>query len=72
MHLLITTRRVFKKFHVVCYHVIIICFVIGAYDHWLKVWDARSQGSVLSMDHGSPVESVQIFPTGGICVSAGE
>lgn len=46
-------------------------FVTGAYDHWLKVWDARSQGSVLSMDHGSPVESVQIFPTGGICVSAG-
>lgn len=46
-------------------------FVTGAYDHWLKVWDVRSQGSVLSMDHGSPVESVQIFPTGGLCVSAG-
>ena len=32
----------------------------------------RSQGSVLSMDHGSPVECVQIFPTGGICISAGK
>ncbi|KAJ7365692.1 snoRNA-binding rRNA-processing protein [Desmophyllum pertusum] len=46
-------------------------FITGAYDHCLKVWDMRSQGSVLSMDHGSPVECVQIFPTGGICISAG-
>jgi len=46
-------------------------FITGSYDHWLKVWDLRSQGSILSMDHGAPVECVQIFPTGGICISAG-
>ena len=44
----------------------------GSYDHWLKAWDLRSQGSILSMDHGAPVECVQIFPTGGICISAGK
>ena len=48
------------------------CFVAGSYDHCLKVWDKRRQGSVLSMDHGHPVECVQIFPTGGICISAGK
>lgn len=46
-------------------------FITGSYDHCLKVSDLRSQGSVLSMDHGSPVECVQIFPSGGICISAG-
>ena len=48
------------------------CFVAGSYDHCLKVWDKRRQGSVLSMDHGHPVECLQIFPTGGICISAGK
>lgn len=46
-------------------------FITGAYDHWLKVWDIRRQDSVLSMDHGFPVECVQMFPTDGICISAG-
>lgn len=46
-------------------------FITGSYDHCVKVWDKRRQGSVFSMDHGHPVECVQIFPTGGICVSAG-
>ncbi|XP_068694302.1 U3 small nucleolar RNA-associated protein 15 homolog [Montipora foliosa] len=46
-------------------------FITGSYDHCLKVWDLRSQGSVLSMNHGSPVECVTIFPSGGICISAG-
>ena len=51
---------------------ILSCYASGSYDHSLKVWDLRSQGSVLSMDHGSPVECVQIFPSGGICISAGK
>ncbi|XP_074624441.1 U3 small nucleolar RNA-associated protein 15 homolog [Acropora palmata] len=46
-------------------------FITGSYDHSLKLWDLRSQGSVLSMDHGCPVECVTVFPSGGICISAG-
>ena len=46
--------------------------ISGSYDHCLKVWDLRSQGSVLSMNHGFPVECVTIFPSGGICISAGQ
>ena len=47
-------------------------FKLGSYDHTVKVWDMRSGSSILSMDHGSPVECVQLFPSGGICVSAGD
>jgi len=32
----------------------------------------RCQSSTQTMDHGSPVECVQIFPSGGICLSAGK
>ncbi|CAH3163190.1 unnamed protein product [Porites lobata] len=46
-------------------------FITGCYDHRIKVWDMRCQSSTLTMDHGSPVECVQIFPSGGICLSAG-
>ena len=44
----------------------------GSYDHTVKIWDLRSESSVLTVDHGSPVECVRLFPTGGLCVSAGE
>ncbi|XP_004586221.2 U3 small nucleolar RNA-associated protein 15 homolog isoform X1 [Ochotona princeps] len=46
-------------------------FVTGSYDHTVKVFDARSSGSVLSVEHGQPVESVLLFPSGGLLVSAG-
>ncbi|KAK6494891.1 U3 small nucleolar RNA-associated protein 15-like protein [Huso huso] len=46
-------------------------FVTGSYDHTIKVFDARTDSSVMTMDHGQPVESVLLFPSGGLLVSAG-
>jgi U3 small nucleolar RNA-associated protein 15 len=43
----------------------------GSYDHIVKMYDTRSQKCVLSMNHGSPVESLIFFPTGAIYASAG-
>ena len=44
----------------------------GSYDHTVKLWDSRCNSSVLTVDHGSPIECLQLFPTGGLCISAGE
>ncbi|XP_067838824.1 U3 small nucleolar RNA-associated protein 15 homolog [Heptranchias perlo] len=46
-------------------------FVTGSYDHTVKVFDARMAQSVITMEHGQPVESVLLFPSGGLLVSAG-
>lgn len=48
------------------------CFcLLGSYDHKMKVFDARMDKSVLTMDHGQPVESLLLFPSEGLLVSAG-
>ncbi|XP_036383295.1 U3 small nucleolar RNA-associated protein 15 homolog [Megalops cyprinoides] len=46
-------------------------FVTGSYDHTIKVFDARTDKSVMTMDHSQPVESVLLFPSEGLLVSAG-
>lgn len=46
-------------------------FVLGSYDHTVKMFDARTNQSVISVEHGQPVESVLLFPSGGLLVSAG-
>ncbi|XP_075035928.1 U3 small nucleolar RNA-associated protein 15 homolog [Mixophyes fleayi] len=46
-------------------------FVTGSYDHTVKVFDARAEKSVMTMEHEQPVESVLLFPSGGLLVSAG-
>uniref|UniRef100_A0A3P8ZHS2 U3 small nucleolar RNA-associated protein 15 homolog n=1 Tax=Esox lucius TaxID=8010 RepID=A0A3P8ZHS2_ESOLU len=46
-------------------------FVTGSYDHTLKMFDARVQKSVMTMDHNHPVESVLFYPSEGLLVSAG-
>ncbi|KAF9412595.1 snoRNA-binding rRNA-processing protein [Podila epigama] len=43
----------------------------GSYDQTVKLWDMRTQGCVMTMDHGAPVECVNMFPDGGVVVSAG-
>lgn len=43
----------------------------GSYDHTLKLYDCRSNDTVLTVNHGSPVESVLFLPSGGIFISAG-
>ncbi|XP_041980515.1 U3 small nucleolar RNA-associated protein 15 homolog [Aricia agestis] len=43
----------------------------GGYDHAVKLYDCRSNETVLTVDHGSPVESTLFLPSGGIFLSAG-
>ena len=43
----------------------------GSYDHTLKLFDARVDKSVMNMDHGQPVESLLLYPSEGLLVSAG-
>lgn len=45
--------------------------VSGGYDHVVKMYDTRTNASLFSCDHGSPVESLIFLPTGGIFISAG-
>lgn len=44
---------------------------LGSYDHTVKLFDTRMNDSVMTFQHGHPVESVLMFPNGGICLSAG-
>ncbi|XP_026741341.1 U3 small nucleolar RNA-associated protein 15 homolog [Trichoplusia ni] len=43
----------------------------GSYDHTVKLYDCRSNEVVLTVNHGSPVESTLFLPSGGIFISAG-
>lgn len=45
--------------------------VSGGYDKKINMYDTRTNEKVLSLDHGSPVESVIFLPSGGIFISAG-
>ncbi|KAL0978929.1 hypothetical protein UPYG_G00177960 [Umbra pygmaea] len=46
-------------------------FITGSYDHTLRVFDTRMARSVMNMDHNQPVESVLLYPSEGLLVSAG-
>lgn len=43
----------------------------GSYDRKVKMFDTRTEKEVLTVDHGSPVESLLFLPAGGIFLSAG-
>ncbi|XP_055613313.1 U3 small nucleolar RNA-associated protein 15 homolog [Uranotaenia lowii] len=45
--------------------------VSGGYDRKINMYDVRTKESVLSLDHGSPVEALIFLPSGGIFISAG-
>lgn len=45
--------------------------ISGGYDSAIKMYDIRTSKCVMSLDHGSPLESLVFLPTGGIFVSAG-
>ncbi|KAL8213996.1 hypothetical protein R6Q57_003445 [Mikania cordata] len=48
-------------------------FITGSYDHTVRVWDVRvsNNGSMLSINHGAPVEDVIYLPSGGLIATAG-
>ncbi|CAB3984474.1 U3 small nucleolar RNA-associated 15 homolog [Paramuricea clavata] len=46
-------------------------WLTGSYDHTVKMWDSRTQTSVMTVNHGYPVEDILVFPSGGLCASAG-
>lgn len=46
-------------------------FVTGSYDHTVKVFDMRSGRSVMTMQHGHPVECVLLYPSEALLVSTG-
>lgn len=46
--------------------------IAGSYDHTVKVFDVRSGGSVMTMQHGHPVECVLLYPSEALLVSTGE
>lgn len=43
----------------------------GSYDNSINMYDTRSEKAVLSVNHGSPIESLIYLPSGGIFLSAG-
>lgn len=45
--------------------------VSGGYDGKINLYDTRTREVTMSVDHGSPVESLLFLPTGGIFISAG-
>lgn len=45
--------------------------VTGSYDHTVRLWDTRDVESCVTLEHGAPVESLLIFPSGGLLLSAG-
>ena len=47
-------------------------YLSGSYDGTVKLWDARAPStSALTLDHGYPVESVLVHPSGTLAISAG-
>ena len=43
----------------------------GSYDHKLILWDLRTGTAVWECDHGHPIETLLMFPSGGMGVTAG-
>ncbi|KAJ8920421.1 hypothetical protein NQ315_005287 [Exocentrus adspersus] len=43
----------------------------GGYDNVVKMYDTRTEKEVVSVSHGSPIESLLFLPSGGIFLSAG-
>lgn len=60
-----------KDFGVFLCHSQLIVVFLGSYDHTVKLFDARLDKSVMTMNHGQPVESLLLYPSEGLLVSAG-
>jgi len=67
----LTVISFFEVLHVNLAYLNFKSVYVGSYDHSVHLFDTRCNSSVLRIDHGSPVESVVMFPGGGIVASAG-
>jgi len=45
--------------------------ITGSYDHTVKLWDVRSGECTLTINQGSPVESLLVFPGASAIITAG-
>lgn len=45
--------------------------ISGSYDKTVRMYDARNEKTLFSVDHEAPVEAVMFLPSGGIFLSAG-
>lgn len=45
-------------------------WLTGSYDRTVRLWDARTQACVLSMQHGDPIRAAVVYPSGGVVVVA--
>ena len=43
----------------------------GSYDHTVKMIDTRTQSTVISVDHGEPIENILMFPSSNMFISCG-
>lgn len=43
----------------------------GSYDNTVKMFDTRTEKAVITVNHGSPIESILFLPSGSIFLSAG-
>ena len=57
--------------HVVCSPTSQDVILSSSYDHKLKLWDLRTGTAVSECDHGSPIETFLVFPSGGTGLTAG-
>lgn len=44
----------------------------GSYDHSVSLWDLRTGTTIMTCDHGAPVETTLVFPSGAACLTAGD
>lgn len=45
--------------------------ISGGYDNKVKMYDIRTNETIMNVDHGSPIESLLFLPSGSIFLSAG-
>lgn len=46
-------------------------FASASYDHTVKIWDARQEEPLQSMEHGQPIEHCMFTPSGTMLLTAG-
>ena len=45
---------------------------LGSYDHTVRMFDTRTNITSMAVNHGCPVESILVFPSGALLISAGK